>query len=156
MAVGIVVAVVVLLAIDYAAGPSCAPPVPKLWQTGSTTVLVPCGTHVTLPADSYVGYSAGRFSDAEILLGKFQSSAPIGAYLLNSSQFDSLNSNPHPTGPPGQPFWTCGVVASCQLNADVPPSPSEYFLALENFNSTNASVVWSQSLTVAWISVNNS
>ena len=155
VAVGAVLAVVLGESVWGSPGASCNPSIPSPWTSGRSAVLEKCGTRFVVPAHSYVGYSAERYSDAQILLGRFSSGTPVGTYLLNSTQFTAVVANPYATAPPANYSWTCGVVALCNLHAIVPPSPSEYFLTFENFNGTNASVVWSLSLVVAYIPTND-
>lgn len=156
LGVGVAVAVVIVVVVIapnlwLRSSPRCNPVIPAPWNSGGSAVLVPCGTRLTIPPDSFQAYSAERFSDAELLVGQFSATGPVGSYLLNDTEFTSLEANPHPTVPPTGWFWSCGEGSGCAVQAKVPPSASEYFLVLENFNGTNVSVVWSLSLLVAWI-----
>jgi hypothetical protein len=151
----VVVAVISATAVSagwFARRAPCDPTISGIWATGQYAVIEPCGTHVTVAPGAPVTYSAGRYTDAQIMLGKYSSSSPIGSYLLNMSEFTNLTQHPDPPGPPAGWFWSCGPVATtCNVNADVPPSPSEYFLVLIDFGSSPASVVWSLSLLVAYV-----
>ncbi len=151
LAVAAVVAAAVVASGDLSGRAPCNPTIPKIWTSGQYAVIKPCGSRFTVGHGSYVGYSAGRFSDAEIVLGKFTSSVPLGAYLLNGTQYTALEGNSSPLVPPSGWFWSGGVAATDNVNATVPPSPPEYFLVLYDFGTQNASVVWSLSLIVAYV-----
>ena len=149
----VIVVVLVAVAANLWIHPTsrCNPVIPAPWNSGSSAVLATCGTRFDIPTDSFQAYNAGRFSDAEVLLGQYSANGSIGSYLLNGSEYTALLANPHPTSPPTGWFWSCGVGTGCKVQADVPPSASEYFLVLENFNGGVVSVVWSESLVVAWV-----
>ncbi|HXY47767.1 MAG TPA: hypothetical protein VEK13_07745 [Thermoplasmata archaeon] len=152
VAVGIVLLTVVVAPnLWFRSSGRCNPTIPSPWNSGGSDVLVSCGTRFVLSPESFQAYSAERFSDAELLVGEYSANGSIGSYLLNDTEFTSLLAAPHPTAPPAGWFWSCGEGTGCSVQAKVPPSASEYFLVLENFNGANVSVVWSQSLLVAWI-----
>jgi hypothetical protein len=162
LVIGIVVVVAVAASIGvYAAGvltpkKPCNPTIPSPWNTGDWAVLAKCGSQIVVPAHSFYGYDAERFSDAQVLLGEFTSADSLGVYLLNQSLFTAVTAQSNVTAPPSNWSWTCGEVTVCSLHADVPPSPSEYFLTLENFGAVNTTIDWSLSLVVAYIPVQNS
>lgn len=130
------------------ASPRCTPAVPSYFA--DQLVLVACGTTEPVGPDHYWVIGIPRMSDDQTLYGFYVGSAALGAYLLNGSQVLELLANPHPTAPPAASFWSCTTGASCAVNVEIPPSPGQYSLALENLGPTNASARWSQSLVLAY------
>lgn len=126
----------------------CNPAVPSYFS--DQLVLVACGTTEPIGADHYWVIGIPRMSDDQSLYGLYAGSASLGAYLLNGSQVLELLADPHPSAPPPASFWSCTTGASCAVNVEIPPSPGQYSLALENLGPTNASVRWSESLLLAY------
>ncbi len=162
LVVGVVVVIVVATSVGVLASgvlrskAPCNPTIPSPWNSGSWAVLTKCGSEIIVPAHHFYGYDAERFSDAQVLLGTFTSTSAIGVYLLNQTLFTALTGRTNLTTPPTNYSWSAGEVTGDTLDAIVPPSPSEYFLTLENLGDSNATISWSQSLVVAYITVQNS
>jgi hypothetical protein len=158
IAVGaVVVAVVVVTTLVFvpslwfgSSSARCDPPVPSYFT--DQLVLVRCGTTEPIGADHYWLLGLPRESDDQTLFGQFSATTMLRAYLLNGSQALELLANPHPTAPPTSSFWNCTTVElSCTVNTQIPPSPGQYSIALENLGSANASATWVQSLLIAYV-----
>jgi hypothetical protein len=128
----------------------CNPSVPSYYK--DQLVLVHCGTTESIGEESYWVLGLPRESDDQTLFGHFSGNAVLSAYLLNGSQVLELLANPHPTAPPPASFWSCstGELGSCAVDTEIPPSPGQYSLAIENLGSANATATWTLSLLIAY------
>lgn len=128
----------------------CNPPVPSYFT--DQLVLVRCGTTDPIGPDHYWVLGLPRESDDQTLFGHFSGTTVLSAYLLNGSQVLELLANPHPTAPPPASFWNCTTgELSCAVSTQIPPSPGQYSIALENLGSANASATWTESLLIAYV-----
>jgi hypothetical protein len=133
----------------FGAPPShCNPSVPSYFA--DRIVLVGCGTKEAVGSDHYWLLGLPRMSDDETLYGYYSGSTALGAYLLNGSEVLELLANPHPAAPPPASFWNCTTGSSCAVNPQVPPSPGQYSIALENLGTANATATWTESLLIAY------
>jgi hypothetical protein len=148
--VAVAAGAVVLLQPKKGAATNCTPPPPTGFSGAYSYVMVACDTSVKLGANSYVAYSVARLSDGEILVGELtvNSTDPgsVNAYLLNSTELGQLEGNPHITGPPSSNWWSSGSVRLCNLSVEVPPSPAQYSLVVENVGSSSIHFVWTKTL----------
>jgi hypothetical protein len=128
----------------------CNPSVPSYFK--DQLVLVHCGTTEPVGTDHYWVLGLPRESDDQTLFGEFSGTVGLSAYLLNGSQVLELLANPHPSAPPSASFWNCTtrVLGSCAVSTQIPPSPGQYSLAIENLGSSNASATWTESLLIAY------
>ena len=155
-AVAAVLIVTLVLFLPSSSSGSCAPSPPSYLTDPASQQLLACHTSASLPANSYVSYSMPRDSDTETVVGQytatFGGNASVEAFLINGSQLSQLETNPHLTEPPAGVPSTCGAVNVCDVSVAVPPSPDQYYLTLENLGGSPASVEWTQSLILYYVS----
>lgn len=129
---------------------TCSTPPPPAGEPSSQSwVIQACGSHTPLGPHAYAGFALARFSDAETVLGRFTATVPVGAYLLNSTEFLALPSNV--TAPPPAYFWSSGTTKDANLTIKVPGSPAQHFLLVENVQNVSVSVTWSQTLLMYYV-----
>lgn len=121
---------------------------------GQWYTMAPCNTNASMDSHSYYPpYQIVRLSDSETVYGQYSANLSIGAYMLNASEVQALEGDPHPTSPPPSYFWTCGTVAVCNLSVKVPGSPGQYYIVLENLNPAPVAVQWTKVLAIYYTPV---
>ncbi|MGD0587327.1 MAG: hypothetical protein ABSA63_00815 [Thermoplasmata archaeon] len=154
--VGAVVVVVGLVAtavwLDFVANPrspTCPSQLTGTYRNATVLyVAAACQSTASLAANSYKVYALTPYSDHMVLLGGYVASAPVGAYLVNSSEISVIESNPHPTAPPAQYFWEISDALNYTLTLGIPAAPSQFYLVFENLNAQSLSLRWAEPLQV--------
>jgi hypothetical protein len=150
VAAGVAVSVVLLM--PSSSTRSCIPPPPPALSHDQRFVVTTCDSTVTLKPHSFASYTMVRFSDQMTALGQYSATpsenGSFGAFLLNSSEFSALLANPSPTHLPSDYFWSSGPGPVCNLSVEIPGSPAQYYLAIENAGATEVSVQWTLSLVI--------
>jgi len=156
-AVCVVAAIVSLLVLAWPNGgapANCAPPKPQGLVGAESYVLAPCHSSVELAPRSYASYQVVRLSDGETVAGQFAaSSAPnitVNPYVLNSSQFGDLPTAP--STPPPSYFWGSGPVTDLNLSVQVPGSPAQFFVVIENLGPDPITITWTEELVIYYVS----
>jgi hypothetical protein len=158
--VGVVVVVIGLVTtavwLDIQANPPppfCPSQLTGRYQNASVLyTAAPCQSTINLPANSFKVYLLFAISDRMTLLGGYVASSAVGAYLVNSTEISVVDSNPHPTAPPAQYFWSSGIGLNCTIALAIPAAPQQFYLVVENLNAQALSVRWAQPLLLVVVS----
>ncbi|HTT44514.1 MAG TPA: hypothetical protein VMH38_00660 [Thermoplasmata archaeon] len=147
-----VVAVFLVLLTPSHSPSSCIPGPPQSLSHDQRFVVTTCDSTVALKPHSFTSYTMVRFSDQMTALGQYSATTPVnisfGAFLLNSTEFSELLANPSPTHLPTDYFWSSGPGPVCNLSVEIPGSPAQYYLVIENAGSTEVSIEWTLSLVI--------
>jgi hypothetical protein len=145
----------IAVVIKAGSGTDCTPNPPTGLAGGQSSTLATCHTIVSMGPNSFVSYNAERLSDHESIVGQYTANTStddsLVSYLLNSTDFGILLSNPHPTGPPANYSWTSGPGSVCNVSVPVPGSPTQYYFVVENTGPRNFTVEWTQSLLLYYL-----
>ena len=155
VAIAVVAAVVVVSIMVLMPSPStssCIPGPPPALSHDQRFVVTTCDSTVALKPHSFTSYTLVRFSDQMTALGQYSATTPVnssfGAFLLNSTEFGELLANPSPTHLPTDYFWSSGPGPVCNLSVEIPGSPAQYYLVIDNAGSTEVSIEWTLSLVI--------
>lgn len=153
VAIVLVIAGAIYLAEHPAPAPSCIPPAPTGLTGDPYYVIAGCGTPVGVDAHSFVSYQVPRLSDGETVLGAYAATpapdAPAWVYVLNSTEFSALP--PAPSAAPPKSFWAASSGADGNFSVQVPGSPAQFYVVLENVGNTTFSVRWTESLVMYYV-----
>ena len=137
--------------------PACTPAAARGFTGGYTYTMAGCGSVVALSPHSLRPYEIARVSDTERVEGQYVGNLSayqsFDAYLVNTTEYGLLMSNPHLTTPlPNGGFlYHCGVAPECNLSTLIPGSPITYYIFLINYGNLSVAVTWTLSLTLFYV-----